>query len=149
MYLDCYVIPMLTFIPQISGLKFGAKYSYRVLAENAAGQSDPSNIVGPVLADDPHCKWFPGHCTLHNLWYIWIFTNCLTHDVLLLTQLHLLWTWAHLRMVWKLLSLILLQFVSLSLGTRCPQQSGPLVKMSLQLVTVCPWLQSQPSQSSL
>uniref|UniRef100_A0A671S9B9 Titin n=1 Tax=Sinocyclocheilus anshuiensis TaxID=1608454 RepID=A0A671S9B9_9TELE len=27
---------------------------YRVLAENAAGQSDPSNIVGPVLADDPH-----------------------------------------------------------------------------------------------
>uniref|UniRef100_A0A673JKN7 Titin n=1 Tax=Sinocyclocheilus rhinocerous TaxID=307959 RepID=A0A673JKN7_9TELE len=38
----------------ISGLKFGTKYSYRVLAENAAGQSDPSNIVGPVLADDPH-----------------------------------------------------------------------------------------------
>lgn len=41
----------------MSGLKFGKKYKYRVIAENAAGQSDPSNIVGPVLADDPHCKY--------------------------------------------------------------------------------------------
>lgn len=42
----------------MSGLKFGKKYKYRVIAENAAGQSDPSNIVGPVLADDPHCKYW-------------------------------------------------------------------------------------------
>lgn len=47
---------IMKYFPQMSGLKFGKKYSYRVLAENAAGQSDPSNIVGPVLADDPHCK---------------------------------------------------------------------------------------------
>lgn len=42
---------------QVSGLKFEKKYKYRVMAENAAGQSDPSNIVGPVLADDPHCMY--------------------------------------------------------------------------------------------
>lgn len=40
----------------MSGLKYGAKYNYRVFAENAAGLSDPSNIIGPLLADDPHCK---------------------------------------------------------------------------------------------
>lgn len=40
----------------MSGLKYGAKYNYKVFAENAAGVSDPSNIVGPLLADDPHCE---------------------------------------------------------------------------------------------
>lgn len=44
------------FLFQVSGLKYGTKYNYRVFAENAAGVSDPSNIVGPLLADDPHCK---------------------------------------------------------------------------------------------
>lgn len=39
---------------QVSGLKYGAKYNYRVFAENAAGVSDPSNIIGPLLADDTH-----------------------------------------------------------------------------------------------
>lgn len=39
---------------QVSGLKFAAKYNYRVFAENAAGISDPSNVIGPLLADDPH-----------------------------------------------------------------------------------------------
>lgn len=38
----------------MSGLKYGAKYNYRVFAENAAGISEPSNIIGPLLADDPH-----------------------------------------------------------------------------------------------
>lgn len=40
--------------PQVSGLKYGAKYNYRVFAENAAGVSEPSNIIGPLLADDLH-----------------------------------------------------------------------------------------------
>lgn len=40
----------------MSGLKYGTKYNYRVFAENAAGLSDPSNTVGPLLADDPHGK---------------------------------------------------------------------------------------------
>lgn len=39
---------------QVSGLKYGNKYNYRVFAENAAGVSDPSNLIGPLLADDPH-----------------------------------------------------------------------------------------------
>uniref|UniRef100_A0A4W6E3Q2 Uncharacterized protein n=1 Tax=Lates calcarifer TaxID=8187 RepID=A0A4W6E3Q2_LATCA len=39
---------------KVSGLKYGAKYNYRVFAENAAGVSDPSNIIGPLLADDTH-----------------------------------------------------------------------------------------------
>lgn len=39
---------------QVCGLKYGAKYNYRVFAENAAGISEPSNIIGPLLADDPH-----------------------------------------------------------------------------------------------
>ena len=38
----------------MSGLKYGTKYNYRVFAENAAGVSDPSNVNGPLLADDPH-----------------------------------------------------------------------------------------------
>lgn len=38
----------------MSGLKFGTKYNYRVFAENAAGVSDPSNTIGPLLADDTH-----------------------------------------------------------------------------------------------
>lgn len=38
----------------MSGLKYGTKYNYRVFAENAAGVSEPSNIIGPLLADDPH-----------------------------------------------------------------------------------------------
>lgn len=42
----------------MSGLKYGTKYNYRVFAENAAGLSDPSNTIGPLLADDPHCKSF-------------------------------------------------------------------------------------------
>lgn len=50
----------------MSGLKFGKKYKYRVIAENAAGQSDPSNTVGPVLADDPHCKYR----TVSKIYYI-------------------------------------------------------------------------------
>lgn len=41
---------------QVTGLKYGSKYNYRVFAENAAGVSDPSNIIGPLLADDPHCE---------------------------------------------------------------------------------------------
>lgn len=40
--------------PQVLGLKYGARYNYRVFAENAAGLSEPSNIIGPLLADDPH-----------------------------------------------------------------------------------------------
>lgn len=39
---------------QVSGLKYGAKYNYRVFAENAAGISKPTNVIGPLLADDPH-----------------------------------------------------------------------------------------------
>ncbi len=39
---------------QVSGLKPGQKYLYRVCAENAAGVSDPAEQVGPLLADDPH-----------------------------------------------------------------------------------------------
>lgn len=39
---------------QVSGLKPGQKYLYRVCAENAAGVSDPAKQVGPLLADDPH-----------------------------------------------------------------------------------------------
>lgn len=48
---------------QVSGLKYGTKYNYRVFAENAAGISKPTNIIGPLLADDPHgegrvgCLW--------------------------------------------------------------------------------------------
>ncbi|CAG5962790.1 unnamed protein product, partial [Menidia menidia] len=38
----------------VSGLKYGTKYNYKVFAENAAGVSDPSNIIGPLLADDMH-----------------------------------------------------------------------------------------------
>lgn len=41
---------------QVSGLKLGQKYLYRVSAENAAGVSDPAAQVGPLLADDPHGK---------------------------------------------------------------------------------------------
>lgn len=40
--------------PQVSGLKYGAKYNYRLFAENAAGVSEPSNVIGPMLADDLH-----------------------------------------------------------------------------------------------
>lgn len=39
---------------QVAGLIYGAKYNYRVFAENAAGISNPSNIIGPLLADDAH-----------------------------------------------------------------------------------------------
>lgn len=39
---------------QVSGLKYGTKYNYRVFAENAAGLSKPTNVIGPLLADDPH-----------------------------------------------------------------------------------------------
>lgn len=39
---------------QVSGLKPGQKYLYRVCAENAAGVSDPAEQLGPLLADDPH-----------------------------------------------------------------------------------------------
>lgn len=39
---------------QVSGLKYGSKYNYRVFAENAAGLSKPTNVIGPLLADDPH-----------------------------------------------------------------------------------------------
>lgn len=42
---------------QMSGLKFRKQYKYRVFAENAAGVSDASNVIGPILADDPHCKF--------------------------------------------------------------------------------------------
>lgn len=42
---------------QMSGLKHGKLYNYRVFAENAAGVSDPSNVLGPILADDPHCMY--------------------------------------------------------------------------------------------
>lgn len=42
----------------MSGLKYGNKYNYRVFAENAAGVSEPSNIIGPLLADDPHGEKF-------------------------------------------------------------------------------------------
>ncbi|XP_010772394.1 titin-like, partial [Notothenia coriiceps] len=38
----------------VSGLKYGKKYNYKVFAENAAGLSDPSNTIGPLLADDTH-----------------------------------------------------------------------------------------------
>lgn len=44
----------LAFVVQVSGLKYGTKYNYRVFAENAAGISDPSNIIGPLLADNTH-----------------------------------------------------------------------------------------------
>lgn len=49
-------LSFLSFYPelQVSGLKYGTKYNYRVFAENAAGVSEPSNVVGPLLADDPH-----------------------------------------------------------------------------------------------
>lgn len=47
---------------QVAGLKYGAKYNYKVLAENAAGVSDPSNIIGPLLADDPHGE--TGHVSI-------------------------------------------------------------------------------------
>lgn len=46
----------ISFFLQVSGLKYGTKYNYRVFAENAAGLSDPSNTIGPLLADDPHGK---------------------------------------------------------------------------------------------
>ncbi|XP_023260119.1 titin-like, partial [Seriola lalandi dorsalis] len=39
---------------KVSGLKYGTKYNYRAFAENAAGVSDPSNLLGPLLADDLH-----------------------------------------------------------------------------------------------
>ena len=45
---------VLVLIFQVTGLKYGAKYNYRVFAENAAGISDPSNIIGPLLVDDIH-----------------------------------------------------------------------------------------------
>jgi len=38
----------------VSGLRYGTTYNYKVFAENAAGLSDPSNIIGPLLADDTH-----------------------------------------------------------------------------------------------
>ena len=44
---------------QVTGLKYGTKYNYRVFAENAAGLSDPSNTIGPLLADDVHGQ---NHC---------------------------------------------------------------------------------------
>lgn len=34
----------------------GNKYLYRVSAENAAGVSDPSEILGPLIADDAFGK---------------------------------------------------------------------------------------------
>lgn len=37
---------------QVTGLQKGNKYLYRVSAENAAGVSDPSEILGPLTADD-------------------------------------------------------------------------------------------------
>uniref|UniRef100_A0A3B5RET8 Uncharacterized protein n=1 Tax=Xiphophorus maculatus TaxID=8083 RepID=A0A3B5RET8_XIPMA len=52
----CVQLLFLTSLPvfQVSGLKYGTKYNYRVFAENAAGVSEPSNVIGPLLADDPH-----------------------------------------------------------------------------------------------
>lgn len=53
---------------QVSGLKYGTKYNYRVFAENAAGLSKPTNVIGPLLADDPHGENCPsgvcGCCVL-------------------------------------------------------------------------------------
>lgn len=39
----------------------GNKYLYRVSAENEAGVSDPSEILGPLTADDADGKW-TFHC---------------------------------------------------------------------------------------
>lgn len=47
---------------QVSGLKYGAKYNYRVFAENAAGVSKPTSIIGPLLADDPHGEAWGAVC---------------------------------------------------------------------------------------
>lgn len=44
------------FFLQVSGLQYGTYYNYRAFAENAAGISDPSNVIGPLLADDPHSE---------------------------------------------------------------------------------------------
>lgn len=44
----------MSFFLQVSGLKYGTMYNYKVFAENAAGVSDPSNLIGPLLADDAH-----------------------------------------------------------------------------------------------
>ena len=51
----------------MSGLKYGKLYNYKVFAENAAGLSEPSNVIGPVLADDPHCT-YPDKIK-NNLWH--------------------------------------------------------------------------------
>lgn len=42
---------------QVTGLQKGNKYLYRVSAENEAGVSDPSEILGPLTADDAFGKW--------------------------------------------------------------------------------------------
>ena len=46
------------FVVQVTGLKQSQKYHYRVMAENAAGMSDPADKIGPVLADDIHGTLF-------------------------------------------------------------------------------------------
>lgn len=53
------VCVQLFFLFQVLGLKYGTKYNYRVFAENAAGLSKPTNIIGPLLADDPHGEHCP------------------------------------------------------------------------------------------
>lgn len=41
---------------QVTGLKQGSSYYYRVSAENAAGVSDPAEAIGPLTADDTFGK---------------------------------------------------------------------------------------------
>ena len=54
----------------MSGLKYGTSYNYRVFAENAAGVSDPSNIIGPLLADDLH-----GEIDIINNSFLGVYVN--------------------------------------------------------------------------
>lgn len=57
MDLNAHVFTTADSLLQVTGLQKGDKYLYRVSAENEAGVSDPSEILGPLTADDAFGKW--------------------------------------------------------------------------------------------
>lgn len=82
----------LPYFPQISGLKYGKKYNYRVMAENAAGVSDPSNTLGPMLADDTHGTFGSLFTNLEDIHHFKCCAFVITMVILFYLQLAPQWT---------------------------------------------------------